>query len=53
MQITLKEEHEDGGATFEITYDRKELEALVNFAVTRLLEDAMKNMEHTAVGGTE
>lgn len=45
MQIELKEEHEDGSATFSITYNATELEHLVNFAVTRLLEDAMKKME--------
>ena len=45
MQIELQEEHEDGSATFTITYNATELEHLVNFAVTRLLEDAMKKMQ--------
>jgi hypothetical protein len=54
MQIELKEEHEDGSATFNITYDAAELEQLVNFAVVRMLEDAMKKMEADlpSVGGT-
>ena len=45
MQIELKEEHEDGSATFNITYNATELEHLVNFAVNRMLEEAMKKME--------
>lgn len=54
MYIELKEEHEDGGATFDITYTHAELEQLVNFAVTRMLEEAMKKMETDlfSVGGT-
>lgn len=54
MQIELKEEHEDGSATFSITYDTVELEQLVNFAVNRMLEEAMKKMETDlfSVGGT-
>lgn len=54
MRIDLQEEHEDGSATFTITYNATELEHLVNFAVTRLLEDAMKKMENDlpSVGGT-
>ena len=56
MQIELKEEHGDGSATFSITYNATELEHLVNFAVTRLLEEAMQKMEndlHSAGGTTD
>jgi hypothetical protein len=54
MQIELQEEHEDGSATFTITYNSVELEHLVNFAVTRMLEEAMEKMKTDlfSVGGT-
>ena len=54
MQIELKEEHEDGSATFTVTYNAAALEQLVEFAVNRMLEEAMKKMETDlfSVGGT-
>lgn len=45
MQIELKEEHEDGSATFNITYNPQELESMIQFAVVRMLEESVKRME--------
>lgn len=45
MQVELKEEHEDGSATFNITYNATELEHLINFAVNRMLEESMNNVQ--------
>lgn len=45
MFIELKEEHEDGSATFNLTYNPQELESMIQFAVVRMLEESIKRME--------
>ena len=54
MLLTLNEEHEDGSATFNVTYNAKELESMIQFAVVRMIEEALTKMEneHFAEGGT-
>lgn len=44
MQMELKEEHEDGSATFNITYNPQELESMIQFAVVRMLEESITRM---------
>lgn len=54
MILKLTEEHEDGSATFNVTYTKEELENMVQYAVVKMLEDSIKRMdeEYFKVGGT-
>jgi hypothetical protein len=51
MKIELKEEHEDGSATFNINYSPEELQAIMQFALVRMLEESLKRMEDDHFNG--
>lgn len=51
MKIELKEEHEDGSATFNVNYSQEELQAVMQFALVRMLEESLKRMEDDHFNG--
>jgi hypothetical protein len=51
MKIELKEELEDGSATFNVTYSPEELQAVMQFALVRMLEESLKRMEEDHFNG--
>jgi hypothetical protein len=51
MKIELKEEHEDGSATFNVNYSPEELQSMIQFALVRMLEESLTRMEDDHFNG--